>query len=111
MEIDEIENLVQGEDVDMIDASKEEAMEIQSGPKEGMVAEKASQVDELDPRIIEDESQLAPIEELENFEVDSYDSPSTCRSVKTYHWLERKLKGFLWNNLDVFAWKMKTWFE
>lgn len=75
MEIDEVNDPVLGEDVDMVDASEEKAMEIHNTPEEGMGSIEVPQVDELDPYIIEDEPQKVAMEELENFDVSSSTSP------------------------------------
>lgn len=72
------------------------------------MAEEASLIKELDPRIIDDELLTASIEELENFEVGSHDSTKCLQVGKNLlQVLKEKLKDFLRNNLDVFAWKYK----
>lgn len=68
----------------MIDAPEEEAMEVQLGTEEWMVAQKASFVDELDPCIIDDKPQTALMEELENFKVGSHVFLGTCWQARKF---------------------------
>lgn len=85
----------EGEDVEMISAVIDEIP-----PEQGSVDTV------LDPRITESNSQAAPVEELEPFQVDP-DDPTRVLQVGKELGSERKglLKNFLLANLDVFAWK------
>lgn len=56
----------------MVDVPEEVVvMEVQSAPKEGRAAEEATNLDKLDPHVIDCEPHTASIEELESFVVDS----------------------------------------
>lgn len=107
MEIEEVNNPAQGEDIEMIDASKEDAtMDIQSGSEEWRVAKEAFHIDELDFHIIDDKPLTTPMEELESFEMGLHDFPKSFEVGKSLPpGLKEKLKKFLRNNLDIFAWK------
>lgn len=65
-------------------------MKIQSGPEE------ASHINELDSRIVDDEPQIAPVEELKRFGVGPHDSSKSLQVRKSLPpALKEKLKNFL----------------
>lgn len=75
-------------------------------PEEVIVAEESSQIDELDPRIVDGELQTALVEELRSFKVGSNDFPKSLQVDKSLSpALKEKLKNFMQNYLDIFAWK------
>lgn len=62
-------------------------------------------VDGLDPHVIELEPQDTPMEELENYQVDSQDPTKLLQVGKgLLPEAKEKLKGFLYRNLSVFIW-------
>lgn len=95
------------EDVVMTEASKEEVvLEVAVIPEKEQTVEQTIAMDELDPRMIDCKSQTALIEELENFPVGHPEQMRSLQVGKDLTPLEKeKLKSFLRNNLDVFAWK------
>lgn len=62
-------------------------------------------LDELYPHLIDCEPQIAPIEELKSFTTDSRDTPVFVGRENLSTTTKEKLKCFLHENLDVFAWK------
>lgn len=60
----------------------------------------------LDPRITELDSRATPVEELEFFPIDPQDFPKTLLVGKELNPEDKqKLKDFLLDNLDVYAWR------
>lgn len=61
---------------------------------------------DLDPMIIESNSQATPIEELELFPINPKDLMKTLQRGNELNMKEKqKLEDFLLKNLDIFAWK------
>lgn len=81
-------------------------MKLKSGPEEGRVAKEDSRTDKLNLRIVDYEPQAVSIEELKSFEVGSNDFSKSLQVDKSLPpALKEKLKKFLQNNLDIFAWR------
>lgn len=92
----------------VLDTEMTEAPEGQPSTQDVIMAEAISEIslEELDPRVVESESQAAPMEELETFPVDSQDTSKVLQVGKELNEeIKEELKSFLRQNSDVFAWK------
>lgn len=112
-EMDDLEqgqNPEQGDDFEMVDASEKEAIFVQTTHEEGRAIEKAASLDELDPCVVDCESQTTLVEELESLTVDSKDPSKSLQVYKnSLAIVKERLKNFLCRNLDILLGSKRIW--